>query len=304
MGENKLMPPNPDCKCKVINAKNGYSRENTSWILGRIIRDYEFWMHPKIAEKTNEVLAKKMEEARLPAKPSISGLVVSIYEPDETNEAKTVKNDIVYWSGVGSILLQLGVAVIPLGLYGDWGVLVITAAGVCLAIATSLLPQWKREKWACREKSKDPYILTRGNGTQHALIILGNRHGLNLEDLASGQDNVTANATPFTCVALSILSVLWILLLITATGLTENTWFLLAVGLIGIVQNTFAASAARRPSNFGIPLQFVEVIGETKVMETLYAVEEKYPGIGRNMLNEFFTGELRPDEKEKWRIGT
>ncbi|OTA66076.1 hypothetical protein K449DRAFT_392009 [Hypoxylon sp. EC38] len=300
MGENKLMPPDPDCRCKVINGKNGYSRENTSWILGRIIRDYGFWMDAKIMEKTDQVLAKKMKELRLSVKPKIAGLVVSIYKPDEASQAKVARKDRIYWSGVASIVLQLGIAVIPLGLYGDWGVFIITAAGICLAMATGLLPQWKREKWACRENAKDSYILTRGNGSQHAIVILGTKHGLNLEDLASGQTNVTVNATYSTCIALFILCALWILLLITATGLTENTWYLLAVGMLGIFQNTFAASAARRPSNFGIPLKFVDVYGDTKVMETLYAIERKYPGIGRSIRNEFFTGELRPKEIEEW----
>ncbi|KAI1099940.1 hypothetical protein F4804DRAFT_65179 [Jackrogersella minutella] len=301
MGENKLMPPNPDCRCKVMNGKNGYTRDNSSWILGRIVRDYEFWMDAKITEKTDQVLDKKMEELGLAKRPLIAGLVVSIYKPDETRPPKRVDKDMIYWSGIASMAWQLGIAVIPLGLYGDWGVFIITAAGTWLAMATGLLPQWKREKWASRERSKEPYILTRGNGSQHAVVILGTRHGLNLEDLASGQANVTVNATSFTCIALLMLSVLWILLLITATGLTEHKWYLLAVGLLGIFQNTFAASAARQPRNFGIPLQFVEVFGETKVMQALYAVERKYPGIGRSMRHEFFSNELQPEEYKEWR---
>lgn len=300
MGEGRLMPLNPDCRCKVINGSNGYSRENTSWVLGRLVRDYEYWMDPIIASKTKAVLASVQPKSQgLQTKPQIAGLVVSIYLPDDKNEPKTARRDLVYWSGIGSIVLQLGIAIIPLSLSGDWGVLVVTAAGVCLAMATSFLPQWKREKWACREEAKDPYILTRGNGSQHAIVILGNKRGLNLEDLASGQTNVTINVTRFTCTVLVILSALWIVLLISATGLTENTWYLLAIGVLGILQNMFAASAARRPANLGIPLKFRQVFGEKKVMETLYAVERNYRGIGRSLRHEFF-GQLRPHEIEEW----
>ncbi|KAI1443798.1 hypothetical protein F5Y02DRAFT_428424 [Annulohypoxylon stygium] len=296
MGEGKLMPLNPDCRCKVINGKNGYSRENTSWILGRLVRDYEFWMHSDVSKKTNEILESQIEKLELRAKPRIAGLVVSIYRPDEEIEPKTGKKDLIYWSGIGSIILQLCIAIIPFCLYGDWGVFFVTTAGFCLAMATSFLPQWKREKWACREKAKYPYILTRGNGTQHAIVLLGN--GL-LQDLASGQTNITVNATLFTCIALAILSALWIILLISATGLTENTWYLLAIGVLGILQNMLAASALRRPSNMGVPLEFVEVFGETKVIDTLFAVEKKYRRIGQSLWHEFF-GQLRPNELKEW----
>merc|ERR1712093_866825 len=43
IGENKLMPL-PDCACKVINGRTGYVRDNSSWIIGRIVRDFESWM--------------------------------------------------------------------------------------------------------------------------------------------------------------------------------------------------------------------------------------------------------------------
>jgi len=39
----------------------------------------------------------------------------------------------------------------------------------------------------------------------------------------------------FTRITLLVLATLWILLLITAAGLKENTWFLLTVGGVGIL---------------------------------------------------------------------
>ena len=170
-----------------------------------------------------------------------------------------------------------------------------------LSVLTGALPQWRKEKWACRDKSKKNVVLTRGNGSQYAIVIFGDQKGLDLEDLASGQTNIDKNASIFTRVAATILALFWILLLITA-GIKQNTWFLLAIGGIGILQNIFVAGWRRDPKAYGIPLTFVEVIGGNKVMDTLWAVEDKYHHVGASMLDTFFFpgGRLRPDEKTKW----
>ncbi|CAI7673670.1 unnamed protein product [Penicillium bialowiezense] len=304
VGENKLMPQSPDCKCLVINGNTGYSKENSSWIIGRIVRDFDAWSHPATNDKTNEILDKrwKIMKSKMPdsEKPTRAGLVVSIYKPNSTQIAGVGKRDMIYWSGFLVLILQLGVAAIPYGIFGDWGILFITVCGNSLAIMTGLLPQWKREKWACRTKSTQTYILTRGNGAQHAIVILGNGHGLNLEDLASGQSNIDVLAKRKTRVFLLALSILWILLLIAAAGLQQNTWFLLAIGAIGSFQNVFVAGCSRQPENFGIPLEFIKVFGKPEVMDTLFEVEENYDGVGRSMLDVFFPGKLRPHEIKKW----
>ncbi|CAI7617700.1 uncharacterized protein N7487_007237 [Penicillium crustosum] len=304
VGENKLMPQSPDCQCKVINGKNGQIRNNSSWVLGRIVRDFEIWSDLATKQKTRELLTTKWIEMKArdtdAEEPTRAGLVVTIYKPSDTSRAGVAKRDMVYWSGLLVLVVQLGIAAIPCGLFGDWGILLITVCGNALAIATGLLPQWKKEKWACRTKSKETYVLTRGNGAQHAIVILGNKHGLNLEDLASGQSNIDASTNNLTRIILLILSTLWVLFLIAASGLKTNTWFLLGIGAIGIVQNVFVAGWNRRPENFGIPLDFIDVFGQTKVMETLQDVEKSYQYLGQSMLQEFFSRKLRPDEEEEW----
>lgn len=305
VGENKLMPGDPDCKCKVINGKSGYVIDNSSWILGRIMRDFHIWSDAATKQKTAEILNKKWIELKVQdsgaKRPTRAGLIVSMYKPSTDRLAGVPKRDFVYWSGIFTIAFQLGIATIPCGLFGDWSILMITASGICLALATGLLPQWKKEKWACRTQSNDTYVLTRGNGAQHAIVILGNGNGLNLEDLAAGQNNMDSSANIFTRVAVLGLSSLWILLLTTAAGLKKNTWFLIAVGGIGILQNVLAAGWARRPENFGIPLHFVNVFGHERVMKTLLEIEKEYPGLGKSLLAEFFPGRLRDDEIEAWK---
>lgn len=93
------------------------------------------------------------------------------------------------------------------------------------------------------------------------------------------------------------LAALWIVLLITTAGLKANTWFLLAVGGIGTLQNIYVAGAQRKPENFGVPLDYLDVLGDSSAMETLFQVEEQYEGVGCSMLREFFPGDLRENEK-------
>ena len=268
------------------------------------MRDFPYWGHPNVEAKTVEVLNQRQQQLKAEdpnAKlPPIAGLIVSIYEPSCTVKAGRVKGDLVYWIGVPTTVFQLGVAAIPCGLYGDWGILLITGCGIALSMATGLLPQWEKEKWACRRNAKHSFILTRGNGAQHAIVVLGNGHGFNLEDLASGQSNTLVVTNIWTRIALLVLAALWILLLITAAGLKSNTWFLLAVGGIGILQNIYVAGRQRKPENFGVPLEYKTVFGNTSVMETLYQVEEQHKDIGRSMLGEFFPGDLREKEKVRW----
>ncbi|KAH7303685.1 hypothetical protein B0I35DRAFT_497928 [Stachybotrys elegans] len=264
VGDNKLMPSSPDCAGKVINGRSGYIINNTSWILGRITR-----------KKTTEVLHAKWAELRAldhrAKRPARAGLIVTVCRPAPR-------------SGLLSAGLQFAISAIPLGLYGNWTILFVTAWGTILALISGSLPQWRKEKWACRTHSNDQYIVTRGNGSQHAIAILANRYGLNLEDLSAGQGNMDASTNFLTRLALLILCALWILLLLCAAGLQNDTWFLLAVGSVGILHNVFVAGC----------------FGATKVMTTLLAVEEKYPGFGQSMLGEFFPGPLRNYEVQKW----
>ena len=82
------------------------------------------------------------------------------------------------------------------------------------------------------------------------------------------------------------------MLLIIAAGIQRNTWFLLGTGALGTMENVLVAGSPRRPEAFGVPLTFAQVIGEVKVMDTLFAVEKSYPRVGLVMLETFFPGRL------------
>lgn len=314
VGENRLMPQ-PDCTCKVINAKTGYIRDNTSWVVGRIVRDFEHWRDPKVQEVLDKMLKRKWDENKMVSekknpgsgqhirKPKHGGLCVSVYNAGDATPGFQGR-DIVYFSGFAVAILQLALAAIPCGVWGDWSVLFITTCGIALSFATGCLPQWTKEKWACRKNESDKtVVLVRGNGCQHAIIIRSQGRGLDLEDLATGPINVDVHTSILTRVLVIIHAILWLLLLITASGIDQDTWFLLAVGGLGIIQNIYVAGRWRDPAAFGIPLIFEDAFAETKTMNTLYTVEDRYPGVGRSMLENFFPGvKLRPDEVHKWKV--
>lgn len=311
--------PLPDYTCKVINGKTGYVRDNSSWIIGRIVRDFEGWMDEgkkggpirkqldrmieerwrmdkNAAESKAIDLGKPLEPT---TKPLQAGLCVSVYKAEKAQPGYP-GYDLIYFIGFATIFVQLGIAAIPYGVFGDWGILLVTICGIILSLASGSLSQWSEEKWACRKESRKTVILTRGNGSQHAIVIVSDGEGLDLEDLAAGPMNVYASTSKWTRAAIIILAVCWILLLITTAGIKQNTWFLLAIGGIGILQNIYVAGQMRFPDAFGVPLKFEGVIGEIKVMKTLFAVEGKYPRLGKSLLDTFFPGKLRPDEYQKW----
>jgi hypothetical protein len=308
--------PLPDCACKVINGRTGYVRDNSSWIVGRIVRDFESWMDDgkpqgRIRTHLNRMLdqrwendkckaeKKKAESGKDVPRPPQTGLCVSIYKADSAKPGYP-GYDLVYFIGFATSVFQLGIAAIPCGIFGDWGIFLVTASGILLSFATGSISQWSKEKWACRRNSEKTVVLSRGNGSQHAIVIIGDGKGLDLEDLAAGPTNVDVSSSYTTRIAVTLLAALWILLLITAAGLKQNTWFLLATGGIGILQNIFVAGWRRSPKAFGVPLNFETVIGEPKVMDTLFAVEKAYPRVGRSMRETFFPGKLRLDEEKKW----
>jgi hypothetical protein len=313
IGENKLMP-GADTPCTVINASNGQSRGNGSWVLGRAMRDFEHWMGGPVRAKVEEgkqakwafdkeVAQKQGKSPETIGFPAHAGLVVSFwaFDPDKRDRLQKPGRDILFWSGVIVTLLQLGVAAIPLGIYGNWGVLLVTGAAILLCFLTGFQAQWKREKWACRQiepGQKRTYIMTRGNGAQHAIVVECDGVGLNLEDLCTGFDNLDSPAISLTCrLVMVTLGVLWVALLITSGALTDQSWFLIAVGGIGMLQNIFVAGWSRKPEALGLPLKYKTVVGSPKVITAIIEAEKTVPKVGRALVGTFFPGGLFPSEE-------
>ena len=303
------MPPALEGSCLVVNAKNGYTRSNCSWIISRILRDYEYWMDAAVRRRLDTMLEdrhrymqRNTRAGTSVPRPRQTGLCISVYEPSTTKVPGEPTRDLIYWSGLAVTVLQLGIAAVPFGASGDWRILLITVGGTLLALATGSLPQWKAEKWPGRRSTHSTFVLTRGNGTQHAIVILGNGHGLNLEDLAVAGQFTQPSSSTLVRLCLGVLSVLWVVLLITAAGVTTDTWYLLAVGGIGMVQNALVARSRRDPGTLGVHLEFRRVIGEMQAMDALLKLEARYPKVGGSLLPIFFPGELLPEERASWDV--
>ena len=264
-------------------------------------------MDPAVRTRLEKILDERQRYMRRNTKagtpvprPGQTGLCISVYEPSKTKTAGEPTHDLIYWSGLAVAFAQLVIAVTPIATSDDWTVLMITIGGTAFALITGSLPQWRAEKWACRRSSPNTYILTRGNGAQHAIVILGNGRGLNLEDLAVAGQMKYPSSDTLTRLCLAVISILWISLLITAAGVKTNTWYLLAVGGIGILQNVLVTGWRRDPSTLGVHLDFREVIGEMTTMDALLALEAEYTRVGRSLLPIFFPGELLLEEVARW----
>ena len=291
VGDKRLMPAAPDLQSVVIDTKYGHARTNQSWILGRILRDFEnHWMPSPVRQALEAVLAK----AQRPR----AGLCISVFEADPDRVAGQASRALLWWIGFLVAIFQLVVAAIPWIIWHEWEIFVVTAAGTILAFISASLPQWRVERWACRRDANNTVCLTQGNGAQHVLVIQAKGRGLNLEDLANA--NVARTSPVTTGPAIVFITVLWVCLLITVSGIHDHTWFLVAVGALGMLYTVVVAGAPRRPEAFGIPLRYVDVYARDKAMEALKAAESGYPGVGQSLLATFFPGGLKEKEVAFW----
>ncbi len=293
VGDNVLLPA-PDLSAIVFSVGFGHVRNNQSWILGRLLRDFEnSWMPADVKKPLISMLQE------FSTRQQKAGLCISVFDASEDAPAGTPHRDFYWYSGYLVAVAQLAISVVPWVLWNDPYIFIIAVCGTLLAFTTGSLPQWRRERWACRRDSKKTFVLSRGNGAQHVLVIRGEGRGLDLEDLASSAEKVVTSYE--TRCIYAALAILWVVLLITVSGMRVHTWFLIAVGALGMVHTVIIAGAPRRPEVFGIPLKFREVFVDRKVMEVLQKAETKYPGLGRTLVPAFFPGGLREDEQAWWK---
>jgi hypothetical protein len=71
------------------------------------------------------------------------------------------------------ILVQLGIASIPIRLQRDWYIILATAAGIFLGSTFASLPQWAAEKVSSNQRSRHDFALTRSRGSKDVIIISG-----------------------------------------------------------------------------------------------------------------------------------
>ncbi|KAG8626033.1 hypothetical protein KVT40_006434 [Elsinoe batatas] len=241
----RLMPK-PENEVLVGNCDTGYIRSNNSWILGRILRDREHI--PDTLDKSNHPPSEIPDGST-----GIVSLAIEVFIAEDDDLQKP-HYGLIWWLSWALIALQHGIAAIPAMLNNDWSIVVVTSFGSFLAVLTSSLPQWKMEKWPGRRLRKDerkPIILTRGNGHQYVMLILSHSGVHDLEATAAGRLHVL----PHTALVLAVMTSFWIVLLIAATGPTENTWYLIWIGALGMLQHVYLAWSATSAADYNIPLR-------------------------------------------------
>lgn len=313
IGTGRLMPP-PDYDLLVVNAQSGYARHNNSWVLGRVLRDWPY----KEGWKDH-------------------ALVVTVVRASQFEKAAVTRMDRSWIMGVSTIIIQIVLSTVPGILYNSWSCLAITLGGTLLCIAQGAIPQWSSEKWACRNlelqgkkrhgndrAQMKTVILTQGNGSRHTVVVISEGKGLDLEDLGATR----SDPKPLTAYIVITLAAAWVILLLTASGIRDNSWFLLLVGGLGSCQNIYAAGCKRNPKAYGMHFKHVvDIIPgeeqdensnvrivENKVFAILQKLDEYnnlaagfnrrkrentgLDGTGLALLPIYFPGGLRPEEQD------
>jgi hypothetical protein len=224
--------PESETAITVIDNNSGHSRDTRNWVLGRLLRDFNDRIDEEMKYEQPHISSDQKRASTADGsgngngkqKP-FEGLRVTVFEvKDEASlEHGVPTRDWVWYSGFAVIVIQLGIAIIPWGVNGQWNIFLVTAAGNLFALIGGSLPQWRREKWACPKRGGDTTTITEGNGSRSAIVILGKKGvGLKFEVLA--RSTRMAPATLLTRVATPVLAVLWILLLITVAGIKQDTY--------------------------------------------------------------------------------
>ncbi|KKP06404.1 hypothetical protein THAR02_01455 [Trichoderma harzianum] len=298
--------PDPDCPCTITRASSmPTTSANQSWLLGRLVRNHEYWSVPLIKDalksgRISEQDASVYELMEPPTRGLPKGLQVFIYkfiQPSSNN--RSLSKDWPWFSGLITTLIQLGVAAIPAGLYGEWEILLITAGGTALAYATAHFSGYSPFLRSRGLRGRAVFTLTEGNGSRTAIVFIKDTGiGVDLERLTRVE--LTEGSQILRIAAASVQLVFWVALLITVSGLKTHTWFMVAVGALGMMQNLILAGAPRTPEALGMPVQLEQVVGLPKVMDTLLELEAKVPYAGKALLPIYSPGRLREREVEKW----
>lgn len=228
--------PESETSFTVIDTNSGHYRVTRNWVMGRLLRDFNDRLDEGMKDEQAHISSDSAgKETGAPLQHEkgtgqasgkhFEALRVTVFEVDDNPPAAhgVPTLDWVWYSGIVVMVVQLAVAAIPWAVNGAWDILMVTAAGNLLALVGGSLPQWRLEKWACPKAGGDTTIVTEGNGSRSAMVILGNKgSGLKFEVLARGTR--MAPATRLTRVASTVLATLWVLFLITVAGIKEHTW--------------------------------------------------------------------------------
>ena len=219
----------------------------------------------------------------------------SVFVYEALPGAGKASHDFITWAGLFVAWVQIMASTVPAISDNDFNTFCLTLFATSLTFSQAFLPQWSDEVRNCRKDSKKTIVLTAGNRRGDALVIIGNSHGLDLEDMAAASH--TGSFTPssprdrrmsrmgWSAVSLSIILMALVLI---PTIFATSAWYLFYIAGIGFIYNLTIAHYPRHPSTHGLHLAYKETIAADSVMETLVIAETKYPRLGLSMVNVFY----------------
>ncbi|XDG04815.1 hypothetical protein ABKA04_004430 [Annulohypoxylon sp. FPYF3050] len=252
-GDMKMMPTNYQPSI-VVNCVNGFQRGNRSWILNRLLLDHEI----KCEAQTRMAIETKGREFKR------DSVRIDIFQLGQPSGPEL---DCIWWTGWAVIILQLAVAIIPWILYGDWGTFLVTLGGNVLVAVTCALPQWEEEKWPKNKvlSRESVFCLTRGNGHPYIMVFIGGPGSWDLEKLATGYSSPRRETRWVS----ATLAIFWTCLLVSLSGLKDNTLWYMGIGVIGMLHNIVAAGVTRSPGTLNLPMtnyaRVATIIGKREV---------------------------------------
>ncbi|KAF8847716.1 hypothetical protein BDZ45DRAFT_636646 [Acephala macrosclerotiorum] len=274
------MPDTDMANVQVIGTESGFVKTTKAWVLGRLLRDARHYITERLDSEPDATTPNQRVAFR-----------VYIYELQEEADHGVPNRDWVWYSRFLIILVQLAISIVPWILSSQWGAFLVTLSGNVLALVEGSLSPWKKEKWATPKRGSATVTLTQGNGSRLAMVFLGNKNvGLDLEILAQG--NYIPQVSLVIKVITVVLSVLWIALLVTISGLKLGTWYLFGIGLLGSIQTIVVGAARRSPYALGFHIKLVETIAGSSFSTVLKKLEEAYPLVGSSLVPVLFPGSM------------
>ncbi|KAI0722358.1 hypothetical protein C8T65DRAFT_137217 [Cerioporus squamosus] len=273
-------PPAHDWPSTLINVKTGYARTNRSATLEHLMQSHA-------------------------SKPTSRGLTLTFLYTSQVPGAPLPGNDVVGWSGIAMMLVQIMGASLLGRVGASHNVYQFVSAGMYLSMLGSitLLYQRKKQLRSARivpENQREAVCITSGNGSTDAIVVVTEGGGAKLEDIAAAR---TSGLGTGGRVFVAVLLTAWVGFLLVFTQLSAlDAWCVLGVCALGTAHATYLARTWR--SGKGLGFKFAEerrkVVHADKVMAALMKAEEIEEGVGLALLPVFFPGPLRPKEEEWW----
>lgn len=322
VGHGRLLP-DPDYNVKVFNLESGYVRENKNWVVGRILRDIETTLsqeQPLADDAIRISVFKATSNHNGPTNFSpnlihLEGLFCILLQIGLSTIPIALAGewDTILITAAGTILVQMAGCIpqwraeklpnrqaetttyaLTRG-NGSREIVVILGEGNCLdleELSASESPRGGRP-W---EKFTGADVFSRPRTTHDGPSAIP-RWNTQLRTSRFSHGMPLGFWTTRAIVVIQ--SILWLLLLINVAAPRSYNWVLLAIGSIGMFQNGYLAGMKSPSSHRNLPLERVEIIRASKVMDGIMDLEVQY-GCAAALRNEFFPGKLHDSEREWW----